>query len=135
MSDLGRTERGGVVLVVGYAIVLLAVYRTPASAFETATASPEAALYFLVLPAVGILGGIYAYRDGPFGAVPLFVLGSYLGFFGLALSLGELLSARPLGVPLVAGLVGLLCATLALIAGLPTVDTVPRVGTLGVDTD
>jgi hypothetical protein len=133
--DVDHNETGGGALVVGYSIVLVAVYRTPTSAVETATASPGAALYFLVLPAVGILGGIYAYRDGPFGAVPLFVLGSYLGFFGLALSFGALLSANPAGIPLVVGLLGVLCAIIALVAGVLQVTGFLPFGALGVDAD
>ncbi|WP_152420656.1 hypothetical protein [Halorubrum tebenquichense] len=135
MNDLDRDETGGGALVVGYSIVLVAVYRTPASAFETTTGSLGAALYFLVLPAAGILGRIYAYRGGPFGAVPLFVLGSYLGFFGIALSFGALLSAAPVGIPLVGGLLGVLCATLALVTGLLQVTRFLPFRALRVDAD
>ena len=135
VSDIDRNETGGTALVVGYSIVLVAIYRTPTSAFETATGSFGPTLYFLALPAAGILGGIYAYRDGPFGAAALFVLGSYLGFFGIALSFGALLSANPVGIPLGVGLLGVLCATLALVAGVLQVATFLPFGALGVDVD
>lgn len=133
--DLDHNETGGGALVVGYSTVLVAVHRTPTSAFETATGSLGPALYFLVLPAIGLLGGIYASRDGPFGAVPLFVFGSYLGFFGIALSFGALLSAEPAGISLVVGLLGVLCATLALVAGLVQVGSFLPFAALRVDAD
>jgi hypothetical protein len=100
MIDSDPNETGGGALVIGFLLVLLVLYRNPASALETATASIQSGLYFLVLPIVGVVAGVYAIADGPYSALPLFFSGSYLGVFGLALTVGGLLSPDPIGLPL-----------------------------------
>lgn len=116
MIDFNPRETGGGALVIGYLLVLLVLYRNPASGLEAATVNPQSVLYFVVLPVVGLLAGIYASVGGPYGAVPLFVLGSYLGIFGLALTLGYLLAPTPMGLPLVVGIVLLPLSIVALVA-------------------
>jgi hypothetical protein len=135
VSRFDRNEAGGGALVVGYLVVLAGLYRAPSSALEAAMAGPQSVIYFIVLPVTGIAAGVYAYVHGPFSVVALFVLGCYLGFLGLALSLGALLSSNPAGIPLVVGLLGVLCATLALLAGLLQVAMFLRLGGIHVDAD
>ena len=72
------SHAGGAALVVGFLVVIGALYaRDPTAAVDTATANPAAAAYFLVLPAVGLAAGVYAYAGGPYSGIPLFCLGSY----------------------------------------------------------
>ncbi|QAU14323.1 hypothetical protein EKH57_03650 [Halorubrum sp. BOL3-1] len=122
---------GALFAVVGYSVVLVALYPTSTSVFETATGGIGPALYSFVLPVVGIIGGIYAYRAERVVAVPLFVL----GFSELASSFGALLSPNPTSFPPVVGLLGVVCATLAWVAGLLRVATFFRFGALRADAD
>lgn len=98
---------GGGALVAGFLGALLVLYRDPVNGIAAATDGAAATVYFVVLPAAGVLAGVYAYADGPYSGVLLFLLGSYLGVFGLALILGSVLGPNPLGLPLGIG-VGLL---------------------------
>jgi hypothetical protein len=106
-------ETGGAALAAGFLLLLLLLYRDPAAGLAAATVDMRSALYFLVLPVAGLLAGAYAYADGPYSAVLLFALGSYLGVVGLSLTLGSLLAPAPAG--LILG-VGLLIVALALAA-------------------
>ncbi len=113
------SHAGGAALVVGFLVVIGALYaRDPTAAVDTATANPAAAAYFLVLPAVGLAAGVYAYAGGPYSGVPLFCLGSYLGVFGVGLAFGTLAAESP-SVPLLIGGVALVAlAVVAIVASL-----------------
>ncbi|WP_255152796.1 hypothetical protein [Halorarius halobius] len=110
-------EIGGGALVAGFLVVLLALYRDPVNGIAAATDGVATTVYFVVLPVAGLLAGVYAYTDGPYSVVPLFLLGSYLGIFGLALILGSVLGPNPVGLPLGIGVVLLSLALVALVAG------------------
>ncbi|MDZ7745827.1 MAG: hypothetical protein U5K28_04635 [Halobacteriales archaeon] len=128
-------EAGGGALVVGYVLVLALIFRDPESALAAATAGPEAAAYFLVLPTLGVVAGIYASLDGPLASVALFAFGSYLGIFGLALTFRSLLSSTPVGLLLGVGLVALALAVVALVTSVVTWASALSIPTpeLGVD--
>jgi len=107
-------------------MVLLVLYRNPARLLDAATMGAATALYFVVLPVAGLLAGVYAYTDGPYGVVPLFLLGSYLGVFGLGLTLGSVLGTNPIGISLGVGVVLLVLSLVALVASvLRTTASVP----------
>lgn len=133
MSRFDRHQTGGGALVVGYLVVLAGLYRAPDAALDAAMAGPWSALYFIVLPVAGVAAGLYAYSDGPFSSVPLFVFGSYLGFLGLGLILGGLLSSTPVGLPIAVGLVGLVLAAQALLVGLFRFAELVQFGSFGVE--
>lgn len=118
--DPDPTETAGAAVVVGFLVLLLLLllYRTPDQAIESATVNVQSIVYFVFLPLAGLLGGAYVYSGGSYASVLLFVLGSYLGVFGLALSIGTLLSGTPLQPPLVVGVVLLVLAVLAVGASL-----------------
>jgi len=117
---------GGAALVVGFLVVVLVLYRDPVAGWNAATDGVATAVYFLVLPVAGILAGAYAYADGPYSVPPLFLLGSYLGVFGIALTLGTLLGPNPVGVHLGVGVVLLGLSLVALVASvLRTIGSVP----------
>jgi hypothetical protein len=83
----------GVTLLVGYTLVIAILYRDPAAGIEQATRGVQAAVYFLVLPVVGIVFGAYAVLEGPHSGAFVFLAGSYLGVLGIALALGGVASA------------------------------------------
>lgn len=66
-----------------------------------------------MLPVVGLGAGVYVSADGPYSGVASFVLGSYLGVFGVVLTLGGLLASDQ--VPLLAG-VGIILSSLGIVA-------------------
>jgi len=107
---------GGGALAGGFLLVLLVLYRDPGRGFDVAAGDGQALLFFAVLPVVGILAGLYSYRGRPYSGVPLFLLGSYLGLFGLALALGSVLAQHPPLLPLAAGLLMLALSVVALAA-------------------
>jgi hypothetical protein len=118
---MNTNELGGTALVAGFLVVLLVLYRDPVRGLDAATI-----LYFVVLPVAGLLAGVYAYSDGPYGVVPLFLLGSYLGMFGLGLTLGSVLGTNPIGISLGVGVVLLVLSLVALVASvLQTTASVP----------
>lgn len=121
--------------MVGYALVVALLFRDPESALAAATAGPEAAAYFLALPTLGVVAGLYASLDGPLASAALFAFGSYLGVFGLGLTFGTLLSPAPVGPPLGVGLLGLALAVTALAASVLELASVlgPAAPWLGVD--
>jgi hypothetical protein len=130
MIGFDRIETDGGTLVIGFVLVLAVLYRHPARGVEAATAAPASLLYFAVLPVLGLVAGVYAALDGPYSTVPVFVLGSYLGVFGLALVFGTLLSPNPVGIITWTGLVLLALAVVALVASLLRVATSLRFGGL-----
>jgi hypothetical protein len=118
-STIDPSHAGGAALVVGFLVVIGALYaRDPTVAVDAATANPTAAAYFLVLPTVGLAVGVYAYAGGPYSGIPLFCLGSYLGVFGVGLAFGTLVAESP-SVPLLIGGVALVAlAVVAIVASL-----------------
>ena len=123
---MNTNELGGTALVAGFLVVLLVLYRDPVRGLDAATAGAATILYFVVLPVAGLLAGVYAYSDGPYGVVPLFLLGSYLGMFGLGLTLGSVLGTNPIGISLGVGVVLLVLSLVALVASvLRTTASVP----------
>ncbi|VTT86351.1 hypothetical protein DM2_2389 [Halorubrum sp. DM2] len=121
--------------MVGYVLVLALLFRDPGSALVAATAEPEAAAYFLVLPTLGIFAGLYASLDGPLASAGLFAFGSYLGVFGLGLTFGALLSPTSAGLLLGVGLLGLALAVAALAASVLELASVlgPAAPWAGID--
>jgi hypothetical protein len=75
MIDFEPNETGGGALLIGFVLLTGALYRTPARGLEAATATPQSALYVLLLPIVGLLTGVYAYAEGPYSAIAVFVSG------------------------------------------------------------
>ncbi|MEF8840229.1 MAG: hypothetical protein V5A62_01200 [Haloarculaceae archaeon] len=113
---MDTNEIGGTALVAGFVVVLVVLYRDPVSGLDAATDGAATVAYFVVLPVAGLLAGVYAYSDGPYSVVPLFLLGSYLGVFGLALTLGSVLGPNPIGLPLGIGIVLLSLSLVAVVA-------------------
>lgn len=129
MFDFDPHQIGGGALVLGFVLVLAALYRNPTSGLAAATADPQSLFYFLVLPVVGLLAGGYSYLGGPFNAIPLFLLGSYLGVFGLALTFGTLLAPDPFGILLGLGLLLLTLSVVALVASVKRLAAFLQIGT------
>lgn len=135
MIDADRIEKDGGALVIGFALLLAVLYRYPARGWEVATADPVSLLYFGLLPVVGLIIGVYAALDGPYSTVPVFALGSYLGVFGVALTVGTLLSPNPVGIITGIGTVLLAFSVVALVARLLRVATPFRFGALPDQSD
>lgn len=135
LTDIDPNEAGGIALTVGFLLVVLVLYRDPARGFEAATAGLQSALYFLVFPALGLLAGIYTYAGGPFSAVGSFLLGSYLGIVGLALTFGALLTRTPVGLPLAVGVIILPLGVVAVVTSLLQLLASFRVGVPGSPSD
>ncbi|MFB6111731.1 MAG: hypothetical protein ABEJ35_04250 [Halobacteriaceae archaeon] len=115
-SRLASTELGGLALLAGCLLALLLSLGFLGPAGGAPTDGVATLTYFIVLPVAGLLGGAYAYFEGPYSGLPLFVLGSYMGVFGLGLSLTTGLSRRPSGILLGAGLLILAFAVTAVVA-------------------
>lgn len=131
MLDTDPHETGGGALLLGFLVVLAMLYRDPASGLAAATATPGAVLYFLILPAAGLLAGGYAYLDGPYSGLSLFLLGGYLGLFGLGLLFGNLLAPRSDLLLLGVGLVLSGFATVALVASAWRLAAALQLGSIG----
>ena len=118
-TNIDPSDAGGAALFAGFVVVLGVLYaRTPATAIDTATSGVGATVYFVVLPALGLAAGLYAYVGGPYSGIPLFCLGSYLGVFGVGLTFGTLVAASP-SIPLLVGGVALVAlAVVAIVASL-----------------
>jgi hypothetical protein len=117
---------GGSALVAGFSMIVLVLYRNPVSGVDAATDGVTTVVYFILLPVAGFGAGVYAYADGPYSVVPLFLLGSYLGVFGLGLMLGSVLSSTPVGLPFVLGVVLLVLSLVALVTSVSrTIASVP----------
>ena len=130
MTDLELNETGGGALILGFLLVLAVLYRNPANGLEAATVGRQSVLYFLVLPAVGMLAGVYAAIDGPYHTALLFFFGSYLGMFGLALTFGRLLAPDPIGLSLWIGLALLPLSVTVLLASLQPLVATLQLGIL-----
>ena len=119
ITNIDASDAGSAALLVGFVVAISALYaRNPAAAIDAATSGVGATVYFVVLPALGLAGGVYAYADGPYSGVPLFCLGSYLGVFGVGLAFGTLAAAST-SVLLLIGGVGLVAlAVVAIVASL-----------------
>jgi hypothetical protein len=105
----------GIALVTGYIVMAVALFRNPADGLATATATGQGAVFFLLLPLLGILSGIYSIAGGPL-RTPAAVFGSsYLGVVGVALTF--LPTANPV-VSTTLGLFLFLVAVFALLASL-----------------
>jgi hypothetical protein len=117
---------GGSALVAGFSMIVFVLYRNPVSGIDAATDGVTTVVYFILLPVAGVLAGVYAYADAPYSVVPLLLLGSYLGVFGLGLMLGSVLGSTPIGLPLGIGVVLLLLSLVALVTSvLRTTASVP----------
>mgnify|MGYP006875060498 FL=1 len=104
LEKIGPSDAGSAALVGGFLLLIGVLYgRNPAVAIDAATASVGATVYFVVLPVLGVLAGIYAYAGGPHGGLPLFAFGSYLGVFGVGVAFGTLVAASTSPVLLAAG--------------------------------
>lgn len=125
---LDPSDAGGAALVGGYLVTLGVLYaHDPAGAVDAATAGAGATAYFVVLPALGLLAGVYAYAGGPYAGVPLFALGSYLGVVGIGLAFGTLVAASTSPVLLAAGIALVGLAVVAIVASL-----LRLVGSMGI---
>lgn len=107
-------QLGGRLTAVGYLIVFALLFRDPSRGLAAA-GTAQGQLFFIALPAFGLLSGVYAAFGGPFGAVGLFVAGSYLAVIGL--TFGFVLVPVSLPVSLL-GLVLFGCALTAVLASL-----------------
>ncbi len=118
-TNTDPTDAGGAALVGGFLLVIGVLYaRNPAGAVDAATAGLGAAVYFVVLPALGVAAGIYAYAGGPYSVIPLFCLGSYLGVFGVGLAFGTLVAESTSTPLLVGGVAAVVLAVVAVVAAL-----------------
>ena len=123
---MDTSKIGGSALVAGFLIIVFVLYRDPVSGVDAATEGVATVVYFILLPVAGFLAGVYAYADGPYSVVPLFLLGSYLGVFGLGLTLGSVLGSTPVGLPRGIGVVPLSLSLVALVTSvLRTAASVP----------
>ncbi|WP_155119337.1 hypothetical protein [Halomicrobium katesii] len=85
---------GGLALVVGYVILIAALFRDPTNGLATATATVQGIVFFVALPVLGVASGVYAYVDGPLQTLVTLLTGTYLATVGIALTL--FLSGGPL---------------------------------------
>jgi hypothetical protein len=81
------SRTGGIALVVGYSVLIVALFRNPADGLATATATVQGGVFFLALPVLGVLSGVYTTVGGPFRTAVAFLGASYLGVVGVALTL------------------------------------------------
>jgi hypothetical protein len=115
MQSLALDRRlGGRITAVGYLVVLGLLFRDPSRGLAAA-GTAQGRLFFLALPASGLLSGVYAAFDGPFGGVGLFIAGSYLAVVGLALAFALVPVSLPVSL---LGLVLFGCALTAVLASL-----------------
>lgn len=89
-------QTGGIALALGYTLYALALFRDPANGMETATATMQGILFFVLFPLLGFVSGLYSYHGGPFHVGLAVVTASYLGAVGITLTL--LLRNLPLSV-------------------------------------
>ncbi|GGJ13365.1 hypothetical protein GCM10008995_24020 [Halobellus salinus] len=126
-------DAGSAALLAGFLIVVGVLYaQDPAAAIDAATSGVGATVYFVVLPALGLASGVYAYADGPYSGVSLFCLGSYLGVFGVGLAFGTLATASTSVPLLIGGVVLVALAVVAIVASLLRVFGAVEVGLPGL---
>lgn len=113
------SETGGVAMVSGFLVVLVLLFIDPSYTLSTASTGLRALFLLLVFPVAGLLVGLYAYVDGPYHGVLLFLAATYLGIVGLTMVVGFGLS--PMRVETLQG-VGLLLFVLSLLAILVSVQ-------------
>lgn len=78
---------GGVALVVGYGLLVAVLFRNPADGLATATASVQGALFFVLLPVLGLASGVYTLLDWPLRTLAAFGTGTYLAVVGVGILL------------------------------------------------
>lgn len=105
---------GGRLTAAGYLVVFALLFREPSRGLAAA-GTARGLLWFVGLPALGLLSGAYAAFGGPFGGVGLFVAGSYLGVVGLTLGFALVPVSLPVSL---LGLVLFGCALTAVLASL-----------------
>lgn len=111
------SDVGGTALLAGFMLIVAVLYaRTPAAAVDTATSGVGPIVYFIIVPALGLATGIYAYAGGPYRGIPLFCLGSYLGVFGVGLTAGTLAAASTSVALFVGGVTLIALAVVAIVA-------------------
>lgn len=81
------SRTGGSALIAGYAVLLFALFRNPAEGVATATATLQGGVFFVALPVLGIVSGVYLLLDRPFRTAVAFLGGSYLGVVGVAMTM------------------------------------------------
>ncbi len=129
------TRATGSALAGGFVLVLVLLYRDPPTGVDAATGGLASLVYFVVLPVGGVLAGAYAYADGPYSTLPLFLFGTYLGVFGLALALGSALAPTPAGLPLGVGLAVLALSLVTLVGSVVRVTSTVDVDLSGSSFD
>lgn|GEM_PF-6350265 len=88
MLELSLDHRtGGAALAVGYVLLVVALFRDPASGRATATESIQGVILFLVLPAVGLASGGYGYVGAPLHTGVTLLTATYLAAVGVSLAL------------------------------------------------
>jgi hypothetical protein len=78
---------GGAALAVGYVLLVVALFRDPASGLATATGSVQGIVLFLVAPAVGLASGVYGYLGAPLHTGVTILTAPYLAAVGVSLAL------------------------------------------------
>jgi hypothetical protein len=79
---------GGGALIAGFVLSLGILLWAPSESLGGITAGVGRTVYFLVLPLIGIIAGVYAVYARRYYGVVLFVAANYLGVFGLTLAIG-----------------------------------------------
>ncbi|MFB6311701.1 MAG: hypothetical protein ABEH64_11050 [Salinirussus sp.] len=106
---------GGAALGLGYALVLVILFRNPSGGLTAALTSPDTIIIGIVLPVGGLLAGGYVWLGWPGTAIVGVLAASYLGLWGVVFGLlvtGDLLMVR------VSGLVAVSLSVVALLGSL-----------------
>lgn len=113
---------GGIATAAGYALVFVLMFRHPIRALDAVNADLPGTIYFVGIPAAGVLAGAYASRDGPGSAAVLVLAGPVLVWFAVVRPIGPIEAELPVAVVLGLVLVlGLLGTAAGVLAALPTV--------------
>lgn len=84
------TDRtGGVALVVGYSLLFGVLVVSASDPVETATEGVQEAVFFILLPLLGIASGVYLLLERPLRTTPAFITASYLSMTGIGITLLE----------------------------------------------
>ncbi|MFB6176334.1 MAG: hypothetical protein ABEI99_04175, partial [Halobaculum sp.] len=105
--------RNGGALFLGSLLVVGLLFSDLTAGLAAVTETAASLAYFVVLPTGVFLTGLYTAFGGPYSAVPVFLSGSYLGFFGVALTFGTAVAADPVWQLL---LIGLLLSALSVVS-------------------